>query len=319
MDIYISTSSAGGGLQMMVAGVVKSMTGESAERAALGAGSIVMDVLASQATTALYPGGYGANQASIAGVTCKIYPGWPNKPQLDADLLLGISHITVFARPEEKNTTRYMTQTQSVPATAPTLTLSAAGQAVTVGGAMPSPFTAHNLAVFVNSKPYLYAVQQTDTLTSIATGLAALIAVDVSGTTSSGPTITVAAGAKIGALRVGTSGMGLREVSRQERRFQITIWSDTPDHRKAVVRPIKALLADSHFITFPDGTAGRLIYVGGGGPNDNPQDAKLYRHDLFYSCEYGTTVADPQYQVIAIETNLSADGSTQPPVVTTYQ
>ncbi|MEC7855594.1 MAG: glutamate mutase L [Candidatus Neomarinimicrobiota bacterium] len=46
-DIYISTSSAGGGLQMMVAGVVKSMTGESAERAALGAGSIVMDVLAS--------------------------------------------------------------------------------------------------------------------------------------------------------------------------------------------------------------------------------------------------------------------------------
>lgn len=46
-DIYISTSSAGGGLQMMVAGVVKEMTGESAERAALGAGSIVMDVLAS--------------------------------------------------------------------------------------------------------------------------------------------------------------------------------------------------------------------------------------------------------------------------------
>ena len=47
VDIYISTSSAGGGLQMMVAGVVKSMTGESAERAALGAGSIVMDVLLS--------------------------------------------------------------------------------------------------------------------------------------------------------------------------------------------------------------------------------------------------------------------------------
>ena len=47
VDIYVSTSSAGGGLQMMVAGVVKGMTGESAERAALGAGSIVMDVLAS--------------------------------------------------------------------------------------------------------------------------------------------------------------------------------------------------------------------------------------------------------------------------------
>lgn len=45
-DIYISTSSAGGGLQMMVFGVVKGMTAESAERAALGAGAIVMDTLA---------------------------------------------------------------------------------------------------------------------------------------------------------------------------------------------------------------------------------------------------------------------------------
>ena len=45
-DIYISTSSAGGGLQMMVAGVVKQMTAESAKRAALGAGAIVMDTIA---------------------------------------------------------------------------------------------------------------------------------------------------------------------------------------------------------------------------------------------------------------------------------
>jgi uncharacterized protein (TIGR01319 family) len=47
VDLYISTSSAGGGLQMMVAGAVQSMTGESAQRCALGAGAIVMDVLAS--------------------------------------------------------------------------------------------------------------------------------------------------------------------------------------------------------------------------------------------------------------------------------
>jgi uncharacterized protein (TIGR01319 family) len=46
-DLYISTSSAGGGLQMMVAGVVREMTAESAKRAALGAGAIVMDVIAS--------------------------------------------------------------------------------------------------------------------------------------------------------------------------------------------------------------------------------------------------------------------------------
>ncbi len=47
IDAYVSTSSAGGGLQMMVTGVVASMTGESAERAALGAGAIVMDLISS--------------------------------------------------------------------------------------------------------------------------------------------------------------------------------------------------------------------------------------------------------------------------------
>src|SRR6056297_2351371 len=47
VDAYVSTSSAGGGLQMMVTGVVARMTGESAERAALGAGAIVMDLIAS--------------------------------------------------------------------------------------------------------------------------------------------------------------------------------------------------------------------------------------------------------------------------------
>jgi uncharacterized protein (TIGR01319 family) len=46
VDLFVCTSSAGGGLQMMVSGLVLQMTGESAQRAALGAGAIVMDVIA---------------------------------------------------------------------------------------------------------------------------------------------------------------------------------------------------------------------------------------------------------------------------------
>lgn len=45
LDLYLSTSSAGGGLQMLVMGVVRQMTTESAERAALGAGAIVLDAI----------------------------------------------------------------------------------------------------------------------------------------------------------------------------------------------------------------------------------------------------------------------------------
>ncbi|MDI6829179.1 MAG: glutamate mutase L, partial [Armatimonadota bacterium] len=46
VDLYLSTSSAGGGLQMTVAGVVKMMSAESAQRAALGAGAIIIDTIA---------------------------------------------------------------------------------------------------------------------------------------------------------------------------------------------------------------------------------------------------------------------------------
>ncbi|HEY3316258.1 MAG TPA: glutamate mutase L [Bacillota bacterium] len=46
VDYYVSTSSAGGGLQMMVAGLVSSISASSAHRAALGAGAVVLDVVA---------------------------------------------------------------------------------------------------------------------------------------------------------------------------------------------------------------------------------------------------------------------------------
>lgn len=46
VDYYVSTSSAGGGLQMMVAGLVSTISAASAHRAALGAGAVVLDVIA---------------------------------------------------------------------------------------------------------------------------------------------------------------------------------------------------------------------------------------------------------------------------------
>ena len=44
-DFFAVASSAGGGLQMLVTGLMKALTAESAERAALGAGAVVVDVI----------------------------------------------------------------------------------------------------------------------------------------------------------------------------------------------------------------------------------------------------------------------------------
>ncbi|HOY67869.1 MAG TPA: glutamate mutase L [Candidatus Ozemobacteraceae bacterium] len=46
VDAFVATSSAGGGLQVLVAGIVRAMSAESAQRAALGAGAIVVETLA---------------------------------------------------------------------------------------------------------------------------------------------------------------------------------------------------------------------------------------------------------------------------------
>jgi len=45
IDLFVATSSAGGGLQMLVTGLMKEITAESAHRAALGAGAVVSEVI----------------------------------------------------------------------------------------------------------------------------------------------------------------------------------------------------------------------------------------------------------------------------------
>jgi uncharacterized protein (TIGR01319 family) len=54
VDLFLSTSSAGGGLQMVVAGVVARFSAAAAQRAALGAGAIVAEVLACDDTRTLH-------------------------------------------------------------------------------------------------------------------------------------------------------------------------------------------------------------------------------------------------------------------------
>lgn len=46
IDLFLATSSAGGGLKMLVVGLVRSITADSAERSALSAGAVIQDVIA---------------------------------------------------------------------------------------------------------------------------------------------------------------------------------------------------------------------------------------------------------------------------------
>jgi hypothetical protein len=259
----------------------------------------------------------------VTGTPIIVYYGWPVSEQLDADLAAAspVCNVSVYPRPQERNTTRYLGQYQQTSLNTTLLTLTKAGQTVTVGGAIPPAGNTHNLAIFVNGIPYVYQVLVADTLSTIAAAMAALIVVGVSGTTASGAVITIPSSATLGPARVGVFGSSAKPVRNQDRVFQIGIWADSPAHRDTIAQAIDPTLAATNFLTFPDGSAGRLIYRGSPS-SDSFEKSTLYRRDLLYAVDYSTLLVVKTPQIVAVETVTTAAVAGVPPyapVATTYQ
>ena len=279
--------------------------------------SDVSNALVSIVAQVLYPNGTG--QASVTGIPTLVYPGWPQSSQLDADLATiaagtGRLHVTVFPTATEQNVTRYFPDWQSKTQTVATLSLAISSQTITVGGTVSTP---QNVALLVNDLAYTYAVQSSDTLTSIATALAALIP----GASNTGAVITIPDGQPIRAARAGGSGVLQRETKRQNRVMQITVWANSPDNRTATAAAIDSALSGMERIALPDQTLARLIYKAA-HENDGMQQSNLYRRDLLYSVEYATTQTAGATEVVVAQENLDVGmtGATvYPTTATVYQ
>jgi hypothetical protein len=256
----------------------------------------VLNTLASQVAGYVYPNGTG--QASVTGKAINVFPGWPLPDQIDADMPQGIADVSIFPLPNERNVTRYAPKAHVMSVVTPSLTLTVNGHTITVGGAMPAQFTPHNMAVLIAGQAFLYALQQTDTLTSIATGIAALIAQTYPGTTSSGAVITMPVGVSVEAARVGTTGQVATEWERQVQTFQITVWAPDPTTRTTIASAIKVALSQISFLTMPDGFGARIRYLRN-TYTDDTQKVRTYRRDLFYDVEYATTVTQTKATVVA--------------------
>lgn len=269
---------------------------------------------------ALYP---NAAPPSVLGYPVKIYAGWPDPATVDADMVESppqsgkptAAHVAIYPLPTEKNTTRYPATANDGALSAATYTLTASGQVITVGGAAPATYFAQNLAVFVDGKPYVTGATAGQTPAQLAAALQALIVADVAGTTVSGAAITVPAGARIGALRVGVTATSWREVRRQEKHFQIATLSSNPASRAAVADTFDPVLADTPRLALPDGTTGRLI-CRLTREDDYVQKQRVYRRIHIVSVEYATLRTTTAAQIVSGEVDTSdADGN---PLNTTY-
>lgn len=257
-------------------------------------------------TGVIYPNGTG--QAPAQGVSAQIFPGWPTPATLDTAMAAGTACVWVWPRPEVKEATRYPMVWQAPVITPATLTATVAGNTVTIGGAMPSPFSPHNIFMLLGGQAFGYAVQVSDTLSTIASALANLVAAAFPGTTSSGPVITANTGALITA-RVGTVGSTVEEVGRFEQAFQIVIAANTPAARSALAAAILPVLMQTSWLTMPDGMAARVrtrIPVD----VDTVQKTQIFRRDIRVTVEYAVTVTQTTATVEAVQ--VSFPGSNIP-------
>lgn len=284
----------------------------------------VMDTLTGIISGLVYPN--GTSKPSVGGVDARIFVGWPVPATLAADLANGACQVSVYQLPGERNTTRYLKASLSAFLNTPTLTLSMAGQTVTVGGTIPPASNPHNAVVFVNYIPYVYAVQPTDTLSSIATALATLISggafagaplltesssvltTELGGPLlieSAGPVIYLPQSAVLTAARIGVTGTSVVEIARQEKQFLISIWANSPKSRTALAKTIDPALKALTFILLPDFTSGRIRYVSN-RESDEAQKQQIYRRDLIFTVEYATTQTQTTTQITQTQLNVTA-------------
>lgn len=235
----------------------------------------------------LYPSGTGS--ASLLGVDCRVYRGWPNKTALDADIAAGKVNVTVFPEAGGRNTTRYPREFGDPVITAPTLTVTTAEPVVTFGGTGGANQIA---GIRTNAGAWAYALSANDTPASVAAALQAL----VPGASVNGAAVTVSPSAGVLGRVVGI-GASLMEVRRQVQSIRISLWCPDPGTRDACAKLVDAALAQTDFLTLADGTGGRLIYRWN-FTNDEPTKDALWRRDFRYDVEYATTISQTAVQML---------------------
>jgi len=238
----------------------------------------VQSAIAATVAQTLYPNGTG--QPSAVNAAVRIFPGWPLPQQLDADMQSGIAQVSVFATAISRAVTQMQPTWQTVDIVATQLQASVSGMTITLTGTITTP---QAVSVQQGSVQASYAVQPTDTLTSICTALAAMIP----GATSSANTITFPQGATP-AMLFAQPATVLQEVGRQRQVFQVSVWAPTPTLRAQIASLIDPALRLAYRLQMPDTTAAELRFQGS-MDDDSIQKVAVYTRHLRYEVEFATT------------------------------
>lgn len=258
--------------------------------------SDVTTALAAIAASAIYPN--GTSSPSVAGIPVMIYPGWPEKTQLDNDIAVNKAHVSIFPTNMERVTSRFRADYQTLSVNPATITLSVnnAETTITVGGTVTTPQTA---MIIYNGTGYAYSIKSNDTLNTIATGIAAMLP----SASAVGAVVTVnGAYSLIG--RLSTAGISIRELSRREHVIAVDVWAPNDTIRTAISSAIEIAFNALERFALPDGFWARLKYSSM-NQIDDLQKSRVYRRNINYTVEYAVTQTETDYTVADPITNVS--------------
>jgi hypothetical protein len=269
--------------------------------------SDVENALKALVLAAVYPN--GSSSPSIVNADLFVERGWPKSAQLDTNLAAGKAHISIFP-PEglERNTTRYPREEFQVAPPVHTLTAAVAGNTIIIGGAVSVPQNV--LALCGTQFVAAYAVAANDTLATIATALAALIAARFPGTAAAGAVITVAGKPGILQARIAATASMWTRQKQQEKTYWITCWCPTPAMRDVLAPAIDVALSKIDRITLADQSLARLRYALS-RTCDEGQKVQIYRRDVVYTVEYETATVATANETGAIGVTTGPAGAQQ--------
>lgn len=268
----------------------------------------------------VYPSGSASPSALPAAAPARIRRGWPLPAELDADLLAGLSNVTVWPRGGvEHNTTRYPVDYQEVSRATATLTCTVQDNQFTIGGTN-NPAVRQFITVQVGPRVVVsYDPLDTDTLPMIAAQFVSLLAAQGVPAAAVGAVVTLQTGMSLRAT-VGVDANQIAEIRRQETMIQITLWCPTPALRDALAKLVEPVLAKTTFLVMPDQSATRLRYHMA-VLSDDGDKIRLYRRDLIYTVEYATTLADVATEVTSVNAGVISNngaGGIAPAVPANY-
>lgn len=230
--------------------------------------------------------------SSVVMSQCRIYRGWGLPDSVAADMKAGIANISVFPVPGTgRKLTRYVPKWKALPKAAATLTISQAGPDFIFSG-LPSASQVIGIRVGagINPQTYAYRMLATDTPTTVATALAAL----VPGTSSNG-NVLITNGLTNVSVSLSVDQPMIRETRRQDQHVWIIVWCPNPHLRDVVARTVDIGLGNlvtdldtpTDQLPLQDGSTCILHYYSS-HTDDQAQKAGIWRRDLRYVVEYPT-------------------------------